>query len=212
MKNIISYSLYGTDNTYWHGAIKNIDLAKNIYPNYICRFYIDKDAPEYLKNTIVGENVEVILMPNRGGTDGMFWRFLAAADKDVDVCLCRDVDSAITYREKMAVEEWLKSDKNFHIMRDHKYHKIEILGGMWGCRNGILYDIDLYNLIQEWPNYHKINDDQKFLRSKIYPKVKNSCLEHSSYGIKYENPIHPFPTQRESNLDYACVQFKTLEK
>ena len=44
--------------------------------------------------------------------------------------LSRDSDSLLNIREKKAVDEWIKSDKSFHIMRDHKYHKTRILAGM----------------------------------------------------------------------------------
>ena len=36
--------------------------------------------------------------------------------------------------EQEAVEEWLNSNKKFHIMRDHPDHGTEILGGTWGCK------------------------------------------------------------------------------
>jgi len=44
MKNIISFSLWGNDPMYWKGAVKNIKLAKELYPGFICRFYVDKNC------------------------------------------------------------------------------------------------------------------------------------------------------------------------
>lgn len=32
------------------------------------------------------------------------------------------------------MEQWLASNKTFHIMRDHPNHDTPILGGMWGAR------------------------------------------------------------------------------
>lgn len=203
MKNIISFSLYGTNPIYWYGAVENIKLSKQLYTNFLCRFYIDQDSPKYLIDLIVGDNIEIIYMKNRGGIDGMFWRFLAAADSDVDIFLCRDTDSRVSLREKLAVEEWLLSDKNFHIMRDHPDHKAYMLGGMWGCRNKVLCNIDLKNKILNWPIYNSRGDDQKFLRSHIYhPFAKYSVFEHSEYNIKYDNEIHPFPSKRLNKNDF----------
>lgn len=204
MKNVISFSLYGTNPLYWYGAIENIKLSKTIYPNFICRFYIDKESPEYLKSMIVGDNVETIYMNNKGGTIGMFWRFLAAADNDVDIFLSRDTDSRLSIREQSAVKEWIESDKNFHIMRDHPNHRAYMLGGMWGCKNKALHNIDLKKLIDDWPIYLSKGDDIKFLRNKIYhPYAKLSAFEHSEYGIRYDNETHSFPTERLNRHDFV---------
>ncbi|KAK8407540.1 hypothetical protein O3P69_002233 [Scylla paramamosain] len=46
--------------------------------------------------------------------------------------------SKVTQREVSAVEEWLASGKMFHVMRDHPYHSVPVLGGMWDAR----WDID----------------------------------------------------------------------
>ena len=41
----------------------------------------------------------------------------------------RDLDSVPSPREVEAVKEWLASkNKTFHIMRDHPYHRVPILG------------------------------------------------------------------------------------
>ena len=40
----------------------------------------------------------------------------------------RDLDSRFSARETAAVNDWLKSNKAFHFMRDHPAHAIEILG------------------------------------------------------------------------------------
>jgi hypothetical protein len=193
MKNIISFSLYGEKQLYWKGALKNIQQAKILYPDYVCRFYIDKLAPQTLKDTIVGDNVEVFFMKNNGGIDGMFWRFLGSCDEEVDIFLCRDADSVVNIREKAAVAEWLESDKDFHIMRDHPKHKCKIMGGMWGCRNQIMKKIGFINLVNNWQTRKKYNDDQKFLSNIIYPKIADSAFEHSEYDLSFDNAIYKFP-------------------
>ena len=49
--------------------------------------------------------------------------------------ISRDADSRLSLREKEAVEKWINSDKDFHIMRDHPHHYYPILGGTWGFKN-----------------------------------------------------------------------------
>ena len=64
----------------------------------------------------------------------MFWRFYPIENKDIDIFLSRDVDSRITEREMKFVNEWINSDKIFHIIRDHPGHRIEILRGTFGIK------------------------------------------------------------------------------
>ncbi len=38
---IISFSLWGQNPKYLTGAIRNAVLVKQIYPDWVCRFYVD---------------------------------------------------------------------------------------------------------------------------------------------------------------------------
>ena len=84
-------------------------------------------------------------------------------------------------------------------MRDHPYHNIEILAGMWGCRNGILKGI------KEWMSDYDMRDydgvyqnDQNFLREVVYPLVHDRDKVHDDY---FESL--PFPTRRENPKDFV---------
>jgi len=185
-KKIISFSLWGDNPKYTVGAIKNALLAQIIYPEWICRFYIGNDVPQHIRNKLDDLNVEIMEMGDTGW-NGMFWRFLAA--DSYDIVICRDTDSRLNLRERVAVDEWLKSGKDFHIMRDHPYHAIEILGGMWGARNGILKGIEgmITNYDKgDYDNKHQV--DQNFLREIVYPIVNNSSFVHDEFFDK-----SPFP-------------------
>ena len=46
MKKIISFSLWGDNPKYTNGAIENADLALEVYPNWICRFYVGTSTPK----------------------------------------------------------------------------------------------------------------------------------------------------------------------
>lgn len=73
----------------------------------------------------VGEYRTPYLLNNNADTtcfEGTIWRFLTIMDPLVDLFISRDLDSAILPREVSAVEEWVQSDKTFHIMRDHPSH------------------------------------------------------------------------------------------
>ena len=44
-KKIIAFSLWGEKPVYNVGAIRNAELAKEIYPDWICRYYLGKSVP-----------------------------------------------------------------------------------------------------------------------------------------------------------------------
>ena len=184
LKNIIAYSLWGDSPFYWLGAIENIKLNKKYFPTWINRFYIDDTCPKELISTLTKfDNVEIILINSTDTFHGMFWRFYAAADTEVDIFLSRDCDSRMSDREYNAIQEWLKSNKDFHIMRDHPYHTVPILGGMWGCRNGILKDI--IKDIEKWTFFSQKGCDQDFLGNVIYPKIINNAIEHIDFNLNF---------------------------
>jgi len=138
MKKVITFSLWGKEKRYLIGAIKNAELALKFYPDFECWYYIHKPS---VPSNIVEElfklkNTKIIFKDSNLLTSKpMCWRFEAIDNENVEIMMPRDTDTRIFLREKMAVDEWLKSNKLFHIMRDHKkYHNYKIFGGMFGTR------------------------------------------------------------------------------
>ncbi|CAF4730767.1 unnamed protein product, partial [Rotaria magnacalcarata] len=73
---------------------------------------------------------------------GKLWRFLPALDPMVDFVSSRDLDSPLTKREQIVVEEFVNSSHLFLTIRDHPFHGIPILGGLWTSalhRNRLLF-------------------------------------------------------------------------
>ena len=68
-----------------------------------------------------------------GGIGGMFWRFLAIDDAGVERFIVRDADSRLNRRERFAVEEWVRSGRAVHTIRDHPSHDRHLNGGLWGA-------------------------------------------------------------------------------
>ena len=202
MKNVIAYSLWGDHPMYWKGAIRNIEQASKFFPGWICRFYIDSTCEESSISSIIDAGAEVVIVDSKDSFHGMFWRFWAAEDPEVNIFLSRDCDSRFSAREIHAINEWLRSDKDFHIMRDHPYHTVPILGGMWGCRNGLMSKIGLNKMIEQWTQFQQKGVDQDFLGSKVYPLVYQTSMEHSEFNLRFGGSIRPFPTIRR---DYEFV-------
>ena len=195
MIQILSLSLWGSSPKYTTGAVKNIQLAPTIYPGWKVRLYLDKISFDIIKDEINKyDYVESIIFQDVGNWKGMFWRFLPALEQDVDVMISRDCDSRISLREKLAVDEWLSSDKDFHIMRDHPFHNTVILGGMWGCRNQIFQKSNITFNPNEHESFWQV--DQNFLREKVYPRVVGNCFIHDNYCHFGENDCKHFPSER----------------
>ena len=197
MKKVISFSIFGDGPKYTVGAIKNADLALAIYPDWECWFYVGTNVPESIIEELEKRsNSKVISMSDREPDwTGMFWRFEAASDKSVDVMISRDTDSRLSQREKDAVDGWLRSDKSFHIMRDHPAHATAILGGMWGVKHPRLADIK--TLMSDYIQGNFWQVDQNFLREIIYPIVRDDAVVHDEFFEK-----NPFPTKRQEGTDF----------
>ena len=195
MKKVICFSLWGDNPRYTIGAVRNAELAQLVYPDWICRYYVSNCIPSKILEKLNSfDNTEIVEMGIMGDWTGMFWRFSAAADKSVDVMLSRDTDSRLTSREAHAVDEWLKSNKGFHIMRDHPYHSTEILGGMWGVKCNVLTNIN--ELISDYVKGDFWQVDQNFLREKIWPLIKDSSFVHDEILTNRFGPAHPYKFKR----------------
>ena len=187
MRKVISFSLYGDNPKYTLGAIKNIDLHLNqkIYKDWIFRFYVNNTVPQKIIDELKSKNAEIINMDDSYLNNfGMIWRFLVLEDNDIDIFIVRDVDSRISKREENAVNEWIKSDKEIHVIRDHLHHfhkNYPIQGGLWGHKNYIK-KIKLDNL----KNFVKINspfkyfDDMKYLTNLLKSHM-NNILIHDNW-------------------------------
>ena len=202
---VISFSLWGKSQMYNLGAIVNADMAEKHWPDWICRYYVDESTPKPIIEELNDrDNTQVIQMNANVGFHGTFWRFFAASDPSVDVMLSRDTDSRIDGRDKAAVDDWLTSDKKFHIIRDHCQHGWLICAGTWGVRGDLLRDMK--DLVEEYlKNDHNNNHgiDQRFLATMIYNRIAPHSLSHDEEFtfVNGQSPLekkqkHPIPREK----------------
>jgi len=201
MKKVISYSLWGSNPKYTVGAVKNAQEINKYYPGWKAKFYVDITTPRGIIYELQAcENVDVVERQEIGNWRAMFWRFEASFDEDADIIIFRDTDCRLGNREVSAVNEWLASDKTFHIMRDHPYHKFPVLGGMWGVKSNNKYD--LKNLILEYyksQSADRYGTDYEFFISTLYPIMKSDCIEHDEFFKDIFPNSTNFPLPRETN-------------
>ena len=173
MKKIISYSLWGDNPKYIVGAKKNIELAKKFFPDWTIHLYLSETTNfEY-----ESDNLEIISKKAVQNYDGMFWRF-ESCDSD-DIVIVRDLDDRLSERHKFVVDEWLDSDKNIHLIKDHPNHTNLVMGGLWGARNGIFKG--LKNIISNWIYKNNYNTDQIFLARIFNNYYISKSFVHDSY-------------------------------
>ena len=132
-RNIIAFSLYGSNAAYYDGAVRNVLAAAFLYPEWRCRFYVDDSVPRRVIDRLLTEGAKVRRVGGLpAGRFGTFWRFLVADDEAIDRYLVRDCDACLSMRERSAVDAWFASGRHFHVMRDGMTHTEPMLAGMWG--------------------------------------------------------------------------------
>ena len=174
-----TFSIWGDNPKYLQGAIRNAELAEQIFSDWKCVFYHDSSVPKEtidrlsaFKNTIVKEVTD--------DSFGAFWRFEMMFNNP-GVILSRDTDSRLSLREKELIDNWLETEYNYMIIRDHDAHyEFPILAGMWGKKN-ILMDNSLKDAMQEYMSVKQYLVDQFYLRDKVWPAIMNNT---AIYGVK----------------------------
>lgn len=217
MSNILSFSLWGDKPIYTYGMLKNIELAPSVYPGWSIYVYHDESVPFTTLRELKRSEVMLRDMTN-SNIYGMFWRFLANDENERGYTIFRDADSRLSPREKLAVEEWMRSGKSIHVMRDHPYHyipygtnKMGILGGMWGIKAGKKrFAEDIENFNKEIRGY---GSDQEFLVG-VYEEFQNDMLVHDEFngGSKFPIPRrnYHFVGERFDENDNRFDDYKAL--
>ena len=210
MKKIISFSLWGDHLKYLVGAIENIKAQKQLFPDWVCRFYCYSHVDLKWINNIYKEGAEIVLkdeIPNikqmyePGIFLGMFWRFEVLKDKDIERFMVRDTDGRLSQREKNCIRDWERSGKEFHIIRDHALHGTKIMGGMWGATKEFINKIDYDDLISQFNCLTYKNmyaTDQEFLARMIYPLVKDDVCVHDDWD-RYHEKARKIPHLRTND-------------
>jgi methyltransferase family protein len=204
---VISIPVFGPDPMYSHGALANAELARLHYPGWVCRFHVGDSVEAAVVSKLAAmDNVQVVAHPGEVEDWGsQFWRLHGLEDPTVDAWVFRDADSRLSHREAVAVDEWLASYYQFHIMRDHPAHVLPIMGGMWGAKTAGARSIALLLAAQRRQN--EANPikfvDQVWLRDVAYPLVRKSAYVHTRNDCRQpgDDPPHPFPLPYEKGPD-----------
>jgi hypothetical protein len=195
-RNVIAYSLFGSDPKYCETAVLNVAVARVVFPRWNTRFYLDmastpSDVAERLKRA--GAEVVELSRESDAGLPPLLWRFLVMDDPGVDRWLIRDADSLLSVRDAAAVEDWLSSGAWHHVMRDYFTHTelllAGLIGGCGGVYRGIAVRMREFAMAWSQPPHFL---DQHFLREHVWPTARESLVTHDSlFGFLDTRPFPP---------------------
>ena len=218
---VLSYAVFGKNSWEKYGKhvkyMADIAAKSSFYRGWTVRLYHDSYPVEVQNNlTKLYKNLEfcdikglvLSFAPDLKVSDinGMTWRFIPMADPTVYIMCSRDLDVDIYKREEDAVQDWIRTNKTLHSMRDHPDHGAVILGGMWCYRtiNNIAKATRILELIlknaakRSSTSEASKGNDQPMLHIYLWPELKNDVIQHDSYLCKRYAGSIPFPSQRSA--------------
>lgn len=198
-RQVIAFSLFGALPKYCETAVANVAQARQHLPDWTCRFYVDGTVPAEVCARLqhAGADVRRVSAQDARELPGTLWRFGVLDDPTVDRYVLRDCDALISAREAAAVNAWLQGDRHFHVLRDHLQHGEVLLAGLWGGVGGVFHGLraQMVDYCARHAHLGRVMD-QHFLRTHIWPTVRQSMLSHDSvFGFAGGVPFPPHATQ-----------------
>lgn len=205
---IISFSLFGSAEKYRIGLLKNLEIAASLFADWTCFVYCDEINYQALCGTPFSNAKIIRQAAQSDGLSGMAWRLNACNEPAATAVIFRDTDSLLGEREKEIVDEWLTSNHDIHLIRDHPLHFSPVMGGMFGVKNtAISLLAEMVTKYHKLHRQHAYGDDQDFLNRRFYPLIKHKALVHTSsvrYLFEFTLPIRAC---REGELFIGAYEF-----
>jgi len=188
MSKIISFAVWGNDPMYKIGVIENLKLKEYYYPDWEVVIYTENMSEPWVRQAVI-YGAKILPIGQYKEWKNSLVRYLPCVSDNV--VIIRDTDSRFTLRERDAVEQWLNSDKDIHVMRDHPWHNEKIMGGMCGFRKGVFkkHEPDLYNWLTNDVNERLIAE--QFFNS-LYEKEKENIYFNISHNAFEGETHYPF--------------------
>jgi hypothetical protein len=187
MKSVVAFSLFGYNPKYYVGAEKNIQQVKEMLSDWEVKIY-------YHDELIIKENIQKLI--DLGGTlinvNSMdicnrplleypyFWRFFSFFDDTRTIV--RDLDSRFSQREVQYINNWIASNKDYFIIRDHPWHS-NVPSGLYGIKKQINTFKDHFVNYINGKDIIKWGDDQEIL--DLYMKdINKEDIYYCGYDIQ----------------------------
>ena len=202
-QQVIAFTLFGSKPRYLRGALQNVLAARDLYPGWTCRFYVDDSVDATFLEVIEAEGAELVrdTSGDRDLRHLLTRRFDVADDAKVGRFMVRDCDSVVNPREAAAVAQWIESGLPFHAMRDWWTHTDPMLAGLWGGIAGVFPDMSgrIAGFIGDKPL--STNWDQYFLRDQVWPAIRDQVMVHDRCYAAWR--AQPFPTPTPAGREHV---------
>ncbi|CEO96522.1 Hexosyltransferase [Plasmodiophora brassicae] len=218
-KKVVAFSVFGNRTIDADGAVWNARSMPFAYAGWKVRFYVDSTVPVGTLDRIRTTGAEIRRVPPQMETwreARRMFRFMALVDDDVDYVMFRDTDSYVSMREITAANEWLMTNRTFHVMRDHQFHTTHILAGMWGAYAPVLRQrmqpSTVYDSMRDYvtpmiDGYMKRDVDQDYLSEFVWKHAVGDVVEHDAFNCPGSQPYvdqpRPFPLPRDESADFV---------
>jgi hypothetical protein len=163
---VFSFCVYGTDPNYYTGLLENLDQIRTFFPDFDVIVHKGVCDPTW----VLPDWVRVVETGKEGAIN-MMYRYVPLTEHEVG--FVRDTDSRLTERDRWCIREFLASSKSYHIIRDHRWHKSPIMGGLFGWKTSLAMDLPL----SADASY---GSDEAWLATHLYPRIVGDALVHTN--------------------------------
>jgi hypothetical protein len=162
---VFSFCLYGTEPNYYTGLLENIALIKEYYPTFSIIVFKGVCDPSWvIPDGVIVDNT------NREGHINALLRYIPMSTEEVG--FVRDADSRVDARDRWCIDEFLKSDKMYHSIRDHYHHRSKLMAGTFGWKRSLPLMIPTHEVSYGY--------DEHFLATQVYDLIKQDLLVHTT--------------------------------
>lgn len=202
---VFSFCIFGNKKKYLLGLCKNIEIINEKFPDFYIWIYAGNDIPEeYIIKYKSYKNIKYIETEynNRFLT---CMRFFPIDESNIDLFFSRDTDSRITNRDIWCINQFIKSDKTYHVVREHYFHKALIMTGIFGAKKNINININLSEKFNEIKNElcENYNIDVDFVNKFLYNSIKNDLLIHTNIVAFKNEYTEKIDLELENNYDFV---------
>jgi hypothetical protein len=203
---VFSYCVFGSQEKYCLGMLKNLQQIETLFPNYKVWIYLGNDVPiGYIEKYKLFDNVTLIHHNFTGGRLTAYRYFIL--DKGFDVVLIRDADSRFGKRDIWCIHNFLNCVYKIFTIRDNEAHNHVLMAGLTGFKGFHIKNIqELYNNFIDRKNQDYYWNDQHFIAKHIFEPNINDIISYTSYHKFNEKETIEIPFLHDNKADFCgCV-------